>query len=67
MTVCKLFRPLTPGLKINCGNCAVWVGTKCDNEEKLLREIYKMNEFVGMMKHDSFERGRSGIRQIGWG
>lgn len=67
MAACKFFKALEPGLKFNCGNCAIWIGTKCDDEDKLLREINKMDEFVGLMKHDSYTRGQGGIRQIRWG
>jgi hypothetical protein len=64
LAVCKFFRPLTSGLKINCGNCAAWIGQKCDDEERVLQESIKADEFAKLMRHDAYERGHSGIRQI---
>ena len=67
MAICKLYRPLAPGLKIRCENCGVWIGAQCDIKDRSPREEKELDDFIKLMEHDSFERGPSGIRQTRWG
>ena len=62
MVVCKLYSPLTPGLKIKCANCGVWVGPQCDSKDRSLHKDKELAEFVRLIKHSSYSRGKGGIR-----
>lgn len=46
----------------NCGNCMNYTGITC-RERKTLDELYD-REIERLMRHDSFTRGKGGIRQV---
>lgn len=61
---CHRYKEIRAEDQANCINCHNWRMTRCKYHDTLSDEPENHREIENLMRHDGYERGRGGIRQI---
>jgi hypothetical protein len=61
---CHRYKEMRPEDKPNCINCHNWRVTRCKLHDQLGDEHEDTREIESLMRHDGYERGPGGVRQI---
>ena len=63
---CKFWVEQYEDALVNCATCVKWNRDtrRCRDEEEVVQKYEDTSMIENLMRHDSFTRGRGGIRQV---